>query len=121
VDLYAKHDVSAPHCSFNNYNLSPHRMYDMIRKGIRVGLGTDGIGARGTLDLFQVAHCAVIGQTIGYGLPFHAPAPIGYPEMLKYGLRNGARAARLGTKTGSLDVGKLADIVLGSRVSGLAS
>lgn len=115
VDLYAKYDVSAAHCAFNNYNLAPHRFYDMVRKNIRVGLGTDGPGSRGTLDLFQVAHYAVLGQTIGYGMPFHASAPVSYEEMLKYAVRNGARAARLGSRTGSLEVGKLADIVLVSR------
>jgi len=115
VDLYAKYDVSAAHCAFNNYNLAPHRFYDMARKNIRIGLGTDGPGSRGTLDLFQVAHYAVLGQTIGYGMPFHAGAPVSYEEMLKYAVRNGARAARLGTRTGSLEVGKLADIVLVSR------
>ncbi|MGB6942327.1 MAG: amidohydrolase family protein [Bryobacteraceae bacterium] len=115
VDLYAKYDVSAAHCAFNNYNLAPHRFYDMVRKNIRVGLGTDGPGSRGTLDLFQVAHYAVLGQTIGYGMPFHASAPVSYEEMLRYAVRNGARAARLGSRTGSLEVGKLADIVLVSR------
>lgn len=115
LDLYAKYDVSAAHCAFNNYNLAPHRFYDMVRKNVRVGLGTDGPGSRGTLDLFQVAHYAVLGQTIGYGMPFHASAPVSYEEMLKYAVRNGARAARLGSRTGSLEVGKLADIVLVSR------
>jgi 5-methylthioadenosine/S-adenosylhomocysteine deaminase len=115
VDLYAKYDISAAHCAFNNYNLAPHRFYDMVRKNIRVGLGTDGPGSRGTLDLFQVSHYAVLGQTIGYGMPFHAGAPIGYPEMLRYGVRNGARVARLTDKTGVLEAGRLADIVLVSR------
>lgn len=112
VDLYAKYDVSAAHCAFNNYNLAPHRMYDMLRKNIRVGLGTDGPQSRSTLDLFQVSHYAVLGQTLAAGTPYHAPAPISYPEMLRYAARNGARAARLGDKTGTLEVGKLADIVL---------
>ena len=115
VDLYAKYDVSVAHCAFNNYTLAPHRFYDMVRKNIRVGLGTDGPGSRGTLDLFQVAHYAVLGQTIGYGTPFHAGAPVSYPEMLRYGVRNGARAARLADKTGMLQAVKLADIVLVSR------
>ena len=48
-------------------------------------------------------------------MPFHAGAPVSYEEMLKYAVRNGARAARLGTRTGSLELGKLADIVLVSR------
>ena len=112
IDCYAKHDASVAHCAFGNYSGGPHRMLDMVRAKIRVGLGTDGPGARGTLDLFQVSHYAVLGQTIGYAMPFHAPAQISYSEMLKHACRGGAAAAALGDKTGSLEVGKLADIVL---------
>jgi 5-methylthioadenosine/S-adenosylhomocysteine deaminase len=112
IDLYAKHDVSVCHCAFGNYNLSPHRLFDMIRQNIRVGLGTDGPNQRGSLDMFQVCHYAVLGQTIGYGAPFHAPGPITYAAMLKQACRGGADAAQIGDKTGSLEVGKLADIVL---------
>jgi len=115
VDLYAKHDASVAHCAFHNYNLAPHRMFDMVRQNIRVGLGTDGPGSRGTLDMFQVMRYAVMGQNIEYGMPYHAQGPISYAEMLKYAVRNGARAAHLGDKTGSLEVGKLADIVLTGR------
>jgi 5-methylthioadenosine/S-adenosylhomocysteine deaminase len=112
IDLYAKHDVSACHCSFWNYFLAPHRLLDMIRQNIRVGLGTDGPGSRGSLDMFQVCHYAVVGQTIGYGTPFHAPSQIGYAAMLRQACRGGAAAAQIGDKTDSLEVGKLADIVL---------
>lgn len=112
VDLFAQHDVSVCHCAFNNYNLAPHRLFDLIRRRVRVGLGTDGPASRGSLDLFQVCHYAVLGQTLGYGAPYHAPAPITYAAMLKQACRGGAAAAQLGARTGSLEVGKLADIVL---------
>lgn len=112
IELYAKHDVSAAHCAFWNYTLAPHRMYDMVEKNIRCGLGTDGPGSRGTLDMFQVMHYAVMGQAIEYGMPYHSPGLLSYADMLKLACRNGARAAGLGDKTGSLEVGKLADIVL---------
>jgi 5-methylthioadenosine/S-adenosylhomocysteine deaminase len=112
IDCYARHDASVAHCAFGNYNGGPQRMYDMVRQKIRVGLGTDGPGARGTLDLFEVCHYAVLGQTIGYGSAWHAQAPISYSEMVKHACRGGAAAAHLGDKTGSLEVGKLADIVL---------
>jgi len=112
VDLFAKHDVSVCHCAFHNYFLAPHRMLDMIRQKIRVGLGTDGPGSRGSLDMFQVSHYAVMGQAIGYGAPFHAPPQITYAAMLKQACRGGAAAAQIGDKAGSLEVGKLADIVL---------
>jgi 5-methylthioadenosine/S-adenosylhomocysteine deaminase len=112
VDLYAKHDVSVAHCAFWNYELGPHRMLDMLRQGVRVGLGTDGAQPRGSLDMFQVSHYAVMGQAIGYGMPFHADAPISHSAMLKQTCRGGAAAAQIGHLTGSLEVGKLADIVL---------
>jgi 5-methylthioadenosine/S-adenosylhomocysteine deaminase len=66
LDLYAKRKVSVCHCAFGNYAIGPQRMYEMIRRGITVGLGTDGPGGRCTLDLFEVAHFAVLGQTIEY-------------------------------------------------------
>jgi 5-methylthioadenosine/S-adenosylhomocysteine deaminase len=112
VDLYAKHDVSVAHCAFWNYSLGPHRMFDMMRQNVRVGLGTDGVAARGTLDMFQVSHYAVMGQSIGYGMPFHGYQPITHSAMLKQACRGGAAAAQIGDKTGSLETGKLADIVL---------
>jgi 5-methylthioadenosine/S-adenosylhomocysteine deaminase len=113
IDCYARHDASVAHCAFGNYNQGPQRMFEMVRAKIRVGLGTDGPNARGTLDLFQVSHYAVLGQQIGYGSAWHsAVAPITYSEMIKQACRGGAAAAHLGDKTGSLEVGKLADIVL---------
>jgi 5-methylthioadenosine/S-adenosylhomocysteine deaminase len=112
VDCYARHDASIAHCAFGNYSGGPHRLHDMIRQNIRVGLGTDGPNGRGSLDLFQVAHYAVLGQTIGYGAPYHAQAPITYSAMIRQACRGGAAAAHLSDKTGSLEVGKLADIVL---------
>lgn len=115
VELYAKHDVSVAHCAFHNYYLAPHRYYDMVRMGVRAGLGTDGPGSRGTLDMFQVMRYAVMGQTIEYGMPYHSPGPISYARMLKHACVEGARAASLGDKTGTLETGKLADFILVER------
>ncbi|MFC6646280.1 amidohydrolase family protein [Granulicella cerasi] len=112
LDLYAARKVSACHCSFGNYGVGPQRFYEMIRRDIACGLGTDGPGGRCTLDMFEVAHFAVLGQTIEYGTLFHSGAPIGYDKMLKLACRNGARAARMADKIGSLEVNKLADVVL---------
>lgn len=112
LDLYAKYKVSACHCAFGNYGVGPQRFYEMVRRDIACGLGTDGPGGRCTLDLFEVAHYAVLGQTIEYGTLFHAGHPIGYDKMLKLLCRNGARAARMENKIGSIEVGKLADIIL---------
>jgi 5-methylthioadenosine/S-adenosylhomocysteine deaminase len=112
IDLYAAHDVSSCHCAMNNFIIGAPHLFELVRRNIRVGLGTDGAATRGTLDLFQVAHYAVHGQQILDGTPLHGSAPMSYVDMLRQVVRGGARAARLETQTGSLEASKLADIIL---------
>jgi len=83
-----------------------------VRRNTRVGLGTDGAATRGTLDLFQVAHYAVLGQQILDGTPMHGSSPMNYVDMLRQVVRGGARAAHLETQIGSLEPGKRADLIL---------
>ncbi|MGC2402819.1 MAG: amidohydrolase family protein, partial [Acidobacteriaceae bacterium] len=56
VDLYAQRDVSACHCALNNYRMGRPRVLEMMRRGIRIGFGTDGAATRASLDMFQVLH-----------------------------------------------------------------
>lgn len=112
LDLYAERDVSACHCALNNYTMGTPRLLEMMRRGIRVGLGTDGAATRASLDMFQVMHGAVLGQQAVAGTPYHVDPPVTHEQMLKQALRGGARAARLEHAVGSLEVGKKADIVL---------
>ena len=53
IDLYVKHSLSARHCSFNNYTIGIPRLTEMWRRGIDIGLGTDGAAAWGSLDIFR--------------------------------------------------------------------
>ncbi|MDE1160650.1 MAG: amidohydrolase family protein [Acidobacteriaceae bacterium] len=112
LDLYAKRNVSACHCSLNNYTMGRPRVLEMMRRGIALGLGTDGAATRSSLDMFQVVHGAVLGQQAVNGTPYHVDPPVTCEQMLKQAFRGGARAARLGDQIGSLEVGKKADIVL---------
>ncbi|MGA3090353.1 MAG: amidohydrolase family protein [Terriglobales bacterium] len=112
IELYAARDVSSCHCAMNNFIIGAPRLFELVRRKVRVGLGTDGAATRGTLDLFQVAHYAVLGQQILEGTPLHGSAPMSYVEMLRQVVRGGARAARLEAQIGSLEIGKLADIIL---------
>lgn len=108
VDLYARHDVSIAYCPCNFYAAKTRPFTDLVNRDVRVALGTDGSNSRYTPDLFQVSHCGVIGQ---YSME-SASQPLGYDQMLKLAVFNGARVARTETQLGSLEVGKLADIVL---------
>jgi 5-methylthioadenosine/S-adenosylhomocysteine deaminase len=112
LDLYAARDVSACHCPLNNYTMGTPRVLDMMRRNIRLGLGTDGAATRASLDMFQVVHGAVLGQQAVNGTPYHIDPPVTHEQMLKQALRGGARAARLEAEIGSLEPGKKADIVL---------
>ena len=112
IDLYAARDVSSCHCAMNNFTIGVPHLFELVRRNVRVGLGTDGAATRGTLDLFQVAHYAVLGQQILDGTPLHGSAPMSYADMLRQVVRGGARTARLETQIGSLEAGKLADIIL---------
>ena len=76
VDLYEKYRLSACHCGFNNYSIGSPRLIEMWRRGIDIGLGTDGPGAAGTLDIFQVAHVARVGQQAVNSAVFHEREPI---------------------------------------------
>ncbi len=115
MDLFVRHRPSACHCAFNNYAIGPHRLSEMWKRGVDIGLGTDGAASWGSLDIFQVAHMARVGQQAIMG------GPIGYRNVmpsetiLKVATNGGARALGLEKEIGSLEVGKKADILLVDR------
>lgn len=84
----------------------------MWRRGIDLGLGTDGASSSGTLDVFQVAHVARIGQQVVSGTPWHIRTGISSDDMLEIATHGGARALGLGDELGQLKPGALADILL---------
>jgi 5-methylthioadenosine/S-adenosylhomocysteine deaminase len=112
IELYAKRRVSACHCAFNNYAMGFPRLLEMLQRGIAIGIGSDGAATRGSLDLFEVVHAATVGQQAVSGTPYHIDAPISFESMLRAAVRNGARAARMERQIGSLEPGKLADLIL---------
>jgi 5-methylthioadenosine/S-adenosylhomocysteine deaminase len=112
VDLYQQHRVSACHCAFGNYGIGIPRLQEMWRRGIDIGLGTDGAASAGTLDIFQVAHAARVGQAAAIGHAYHVRTPMSAEELLKIATNGGARALGIADQIGSLEVGKRADILL---------
>jgi 5-methylthioadenosine/S-adenosylhomocysteine deaminase len=112
MDLYVERRASACHCATNNYHIGPMRLLEMWRRGVDVGLGTDGAASWGTLDLFQAAHLARVGQTAQFGTPWHNRTLTSGEELLAIATGGGARALGLGDAIGSLEAGKQADILL---------
>ncbi len=112
LELYVKRQVSVAHCAFNNYHIGQPRMLEMWRKGVPVGLGTDGAATWGPLDIFQVAHAARIGQQLVAGTPNHFRGVVASEELLAIAIQGGARVADGDGRLGSLAPGKRADFIL---------
>ncbi|WP_258933571.1 amidohydrolase family protein [Nesterenkonia pannonica] len=112
VDLYAQHQVSAAHCSKGNYAIGAAPALKMWRRGVPIGLGTDGVASAGTLDMFRIAMLARVGQQYIEGTPVHNRNGVGLEEPLRMAVTGGARAMATDRYTGVLEADKRADVVL---------
>lgn len=111
VDLYARYRVSACHCALGNYGIGPPRVEEMWRRGIAIGMGSDGASG-GTIDLFRIAHGARVGMQASFGHQYHSRQPMNGEQLLRIVTRGGARALGLDHEIGSLEVGKRADLIV---------
>jgi Cytosine deaminase and related metal-dependent hydrolases len=81
---------------------------DMAERGITVGLGTDGAGSAATLDMFEEVRSAAWLQKLDYGDPTKLPAE----HALHMATAGSAKLLNIGHETGTLEIGKKADIIL---------
>ncbi|WIM38087.1 amidohydrolase [Paenibacillus sp. PK4536] len=81
---------------------------EMKQQGITVGLGTDGAGSATTLDMFQEIKAATWLQKLDYGDPTVLPAY----QSLQMATIESAKLLAIDHETGSLEVGKKADMIL---------
>ncbi len=112
IDAFARHGVSAAHCAKGNYAIGAPPALRMWRRGVAIGLGTDGVASLGTLDLFRVAMLARIGQQLVEATPVHNRNGVRGEEVLAMGIVGGSRAMALEQHTGSLEIGKRADLIV---------
>jgi len=80
----------------------------MLEIGLNVGIGTDGAASNNDLDMFEEIRLAALLAKNASGDPTSLPAPI----AVSMATRLGARALHLGHLTGTLEVGKRADLIL---------
>jgi 5-methylthioadenosine/S-adenosylhomocysteine deaminase len=109
IELLAQTGTSVAHCPCSNMKLSsgPARVIDMRRRGIAVGLGSDGEKENNNLDLLEEMKFASLLQKVSTLDP-----TTGDPwDILTMATLEGARALGLDSVTGSLEAGKKADIV----------
>jgi 5-methylthioadenosine/S-adenosylhomocysteine deaminase len=80
----------------------------MLQAGLNVGVGTDGPASNNDLDMFEELRLATfIAKAVS-----RDPTALPARETLALGTRLGARALHLGDRTGSLEPGKRADLIL---------
>ena len=106
----AEAHAAVAHCPGSNLKLASGALnWRTCRgSGVRLGIGTDGCSSSNDLDMWQAMRQAALLARLTSGHPEAAPAT----EILRAATIEGARALGLGDTTGSLEVGKRADLVL---------
>ena len=80
----------------------------MLEAGLNVGIGTDGPASNNDLDMFEEVRLAAFVAKAMTNDPTSLPAP----WALLMATRLGAQALHIGHLTGSIEVGKRADLIL---------
>jgi len=109
LELLASGGVHAVHCPQSNLKLGSGLadIVRMRRRGVSVGLGTDGAAANNSLDLFAEARvAALLAKTVT-----RDAAALDAFDALELMTLGSARVLGLESTIGSIEVGKSADLV----------
>lgn len=108
IKLLHQYGCSVAHCPSSNMKLASGfaPIPALLSQGVNVGLGTDGAGSNNRLDMFEEMRQAALLAKATSGRADSLPAH----QALRMATLNGANALGLGEITGSLVVGKAADI-----------
>ena len=98
------------HCPSSNLKLASGiaNVNEMLSVGLNVGVGTDGPASNNDLDMIEEVRLAALLAKTQANDPTVLPAR----QALELATRRGARALHMGDVTGSLEVGKRADLAV---------
>ncbi len=110
IRILATHGVSVVHNPKSNMKLASGiaPVTEMLAQGVTVGLGTDGCASNNSLDLFTEMDTAAKLHKVRTMNPTVMDAP----SVLRMATIHGAKVLGLGDITGSLEVGKKADVIV---------
>ena len=110
LQCFHEKNASIVHVPESNMKLSSGiaPLEEIIAMGLRTGLGTDGCASNNNLDLFGEMDTAAKLAKVSTGKPDAAKAY----QVLKMATLGGAAALGLEKETGSLEMGKKADIIV---------
>ncbi len=109
MEFLKEYQINVMHCPASNLKLASGiaPIPQMLRKGINVSLGSDGAPCNNNLDIFTDMRLAAL---------IHKPAngvkSITAENVFDMATINGARTLGMEDKIGSLEAGKLADLVV---------
>jgi len=108
--ILQKYNASVAHCPSANLKLSSGiaPVAKMLELGVNVAIGTDGPASNNDLDMFEETRLAALLAKVTPLDPTAVPAR----TALTMATRNGAKALGMDDVTGSLEVGKLADVIV---------
>ena len=110
IDLLKRHHVKVSHCPESNMKLASGiaPIPQLLKHGVCVGLGTDGCASNNNLDLFSEMDTAAKLHKVNT----LDPTVLDASTALKFCTLDGAKTLGLDDKTGSLEPGKLADLII---------
>lgn len=105
-----KAHAGVAHCPTSNLKLASGiaQVGEMLEIGLNVGVGTDGPASNNDLDMFEEMRLAALLAKTKSNDPTVLPAR----QALMLATIGGARALHMGDVTGSLEVGKRADLAV---------
>ncbi len=110
IATLSKSGTTIAHCPSSNTKLASGiaRVPEMLDKGVNVALGCDGGPSNNSYDMIREMKLAAYLHKVRLSDPLTMPAQ----RILEMATLGGARALGMEDKLGSLEAGKLADIVL---------
>ncbi|MFI6208416.1 8-oxoguanine deaminase [Streptomyces sp. NPDC051041] len=110
IAAFARTGTGVAHCPSSNARLAAGiaRVPDLLAAGVPVGLGVDGTASNESGELHTELRNALLVNRLGA----HREAALTTRQALRLGTYGGARVLGRAAETGSLEPGKLADLVL---------
>ncbi|MEU6218858.1 8-oxoguanine deaminase [Streptomyces sp. NPDC047022] len=110
IAAFARTKTGVAHCPSSNARLAAGiaRVPDMLAAGVPVGLGVDGTASNESGELHTELRNALLINRLGA----HREAALNARQTLRLGTYGGAQVLGRSAEIGSLEPGKLADLVL---------
>ncbi|ALG66813.1 TRZ/ATZ family hydrolase [Beggiatoa leptomitoformis] len=109
INLLAEHQATVVHCPESNMKLASGfcPVQKLLNAGVNVALGTDGTASNDDLDMLgEMRTAALLAKAVS-----HDARSVSAAQALTMATLNGAKALGIEEITGSLVVGKSADLV----------